>query len=196
MSGKIYTRTGDLGKTRLVDGSQVEKSNSRLECYGTLDELNSCLGLARSEIEKQFKKPNATITADLSALDLSLANIQNSLFSVGSRLACEDAKIRASLPTIAESAITDLEKKMDQMSERLPALREFIIPGGTELSSRLHLARTICRRAERSMTLLLENGDYQLDYKYVNRLSDYLFITARFTNLLFGKDDVTWKKPQ
>ncbi|MGE0631975.1 MAG: cob(I)yrinic acid a,c-diamide adenosyltransferase [Pseudobdellovibrionaceae bacterium] len=194
-SGKIYTKTGDQGKTRLVDGTQVPKSHPRLESYGTLDELNSCLGLVRAELEKQFKKPNNSHTAKFSEMDSFLDRVQNDLFSVGSRLACEDTKILASLPTISESAIADLEKQMDGMSEKLPALKEFILPGGTELSARLHMARTICRRAERNMTTLLDNSGYQLDFKYVNRLSDYLFIAARFANSLFGKDDVTWKKP-
>lgn len=193
-ASKIYTRTGDAGQTRLVGGSQVQKSHPRLESYGTLDELNSHLGLIRCEIEKQFRKTSTEIGEQLNELDGSLVRIQNELFSVGSRLACEDEKMRESLPSLHGDSIERLEKAMDRMNEKLPALREFILPGGCELAARFHVARTVCRRSERHMADLLADRGYAVDFRYVNRLSDYLFMAARFANFLMGKNDVTWKK--
>lgn len=165
---KIYTRTGDDGTTGLIGGTRVKKYNLRLEAYGTIDELNSYIGVVRS------------LQSDTSA-DEILEKIQNKLFVIGANLATEDLSgvIRQQLPC-RESDVATLEKEIDRMNEVLPDLKNFVLPGGCQASAFCHVARTVCRRAERHIVELSEKSDVdQLLIKYVNRLSDYLFVLAR-----------------
>lgn len=184
---KIYTRKGDQGQTRLVGGCLVSKGDLRIESYGSVDELNSTLGVAIIDLQ---------VDTSLQPLALELNQIQNELFCIGSLLACEDEKLRATLPQIPADAIERLEKSIDQMTSTLPELRNFILPGGTRPSALLHVARTICRRAERNTVKLFENHpEVEIALMYLNRLSDYLFTASRFVNKQLGKNDQVWEKP-
>ncbi len=178
---KIYTKTGDEGSTSLVGGRRISKSHLRLECYGTVDELNSVIGCARS------LKPTKEV-------DDLLENFQNELFNAGSRLACTEAKLLETLPQVAATSIEQMEKSMDKWTAVLPALRNFILPGGHPIAAQLHLARTVCRRAERLIVRLKEDGESvdALSIKYFNRLSDTLFVLARYVNHLNKVEDVLW----
>lgn len=180
---KIYTKTGDDGTTGLIGGSRVRKCDARLECYGTVDELNAALGLAAVVLEGSLKE---AVTA-----------VQNDLFVIGSHLATPDAQgsSSASLPVLDDQIITHLEMQIDASEAQLPALRNFILPGGTEATARLHLARTICRRAERLLVdFSLDRPTSPIILTYLNRLSDWLFVHARLANHLSGVSDVVWKK--
>lgn len=168
---KIYTRTGDKGLTGLVGGQRVSKDSPRIWAYGTVDELNSAIGVARSL--KPDKKTDAI-----------LAGIQNDLFDLGAELA-------GASPMVRQARIDELEKLMDRCNAKLGALREFILPGGTPVAAQLHVARTICRRAERFCVRLQPGG---LVIPYLNRLSDALFVLARWANYKAGKKDVFWKR--
>ena len=178
---KIYTRTGDDGTTGLIGGSRVKKYNIRLEAYGTIDELNSYFGLIRSMQTDQ-------------RTDNILEIIQNKLFVIGANLATDESisLIKKQLPC----KLTDielLEMEMDQMNESLPELRNFILPGGCQASSFCHVARTVCRRAERHIVELSENKEVDPNLiKFVNRLSDYLFVLSRKINLDQNASEILW----
>jgi cob(I)alamin adenosyltransferase len=189
---KIYTKTGDKGSTRLVDGRECSKSDLRVETYGTVDELNSVLGVALAQIQSQ---------TSLKSLGDELWVLQNQLFTVGSHLACGKEETRKLLPEFSESWIADLEKQIDAHTEKLPPLKQFILPGGTLASAELHLARTVCRRAERMVVRLIEDEKdgaeiLQTALRYLNRLSDYLFTAARTANRLQNVPDQEWQKPK
>lgn len=201
---KIYTRNGDSGQTRLIGGSQISKADQRIEAYGTFDELNSVLGLCQQEAQNQMAK-----TPALQTLRQQILILQNELFNAGSLLACEKVEDLQKLPKLPESAVTRMEKDIDQMTADLPPLREFILPGGSMLACYLHLARTVCRRAERETVRFLDDNssgsisltqaattepDYSAIVIYLNRLSDYLFTAARWSNKTLGVNDHTWKK--
>ncbi len=193
---KIYTRTGDGGKTRLVGGSQVAKSDARLEAYGDVDELNSvlgvCLALGRAhEGAVLLHRPAYTTFLE------DLPRLQNHLFFIGSLLACEDDELRPKLPPLPTGAVKALEARIDEWTGHLAPLREFILPGGHLLASHLHVARTVCRRTERATARLLESlppGAHAEEMIYLNRLSDYLFTAARFVNSCLGEVDQVWRK--
>jgi ATP:cob(I)alamin adenosyltransferase len=183
---KIYTRTGDKGSTRLVDGSCVEKFNPRVEAYGTVDELNSYLGLVRSHVVE---------FTEIKSLDVVLEKIQNELFNVGSLLATEKDEVFKMLHPITPEQIEFLEKQIDQLTTQLPELRNFILPAGHVLASHLHVARTMCRRSERrSAEIAVVDERYSLTLQYLNRLSDYLFVAARWVNHQMNMPEVLWKK--
>ncbi|WP_373999431.1 cob(I)yrinic acid a,c-diamide adenosyltransferase [Bdellovibrio bacteriovorus] len=183
---KIYTRTGDKGTTRLVDGSCVEKFNPRVEAYGTVDELNSFIGVVRSAMAS---------APEVQALDQTLEKIQNELFNIGSLLATEKDEVFKMLPPITEEQIRHLEKQIDALTVELPELRNFILPAGHIVASHLHVARTSCRRSERrSAEIAVKDERYASALQYLNRLSDYLFVAARWVNLKTGHHDVLWKK--
>ena len=178
---KIYTRTGDDGTTGLIGGSRVKKHNIRLESYGTIDELNSYIGLIRS------------VQADKHT-DQVLEIIQNKLFVIGANLATDESidLIRKQLPC-KKTDIELLENEMDEMNNSLPELRNFILPGGGQASSICHVARTVCRRAERRIVELAENNEVDpLLIKFVNRLSDYLFVLSRKLNLDQKTPEILW----
>lgn len=175
---KIYTRTGDEGTTGLVSGQRVSKDSPRIWAYGTVDELNSAIGLARA-----FKPDKQT--------DAVLADIQNDLFNLGAEL----ATLGQSVTRIEQRRIDALEKLMDECNAKLGPLREFILPGGTPVGAQLHIARTICRRAERfCVRLSAKETIGTLVVPYLNRLSDALFVLARWTNRKAGKKDAFWRK--
>ena len=185
---KIYTKTGDKGTTRLVDGSCVEKFNPRVEAYGTVDEINSYLGVVRVGLQK---------TSELRSLDGVFEKIQNHLFNLGSLLACADAEIFKKLPPIEAAHVAMLENQIDALTADLAELKNFILPAGHEVAAHLHVARTLCRRSERrSAEVMVLDERYAVSLQYLNRLSDYLFVAARWANFKTGFADVAWKKSE
>jgi cob(I)alamin adenosyltransferase len=180
---KIYTKAGDQGKTSLIGGTRVPKSHIRIESYGTVDELNSFIGLLNDLVV------DAKINADLK-------EIQDRLFTVGSSLACDPEKESAlRIPDLKEEDILRLENAMDAMNEALAPMKSFIIPGGHQAISTAHIARCVCRRAERWCVNMQEEDLFveTLVIKYLNRLSDYLFTLARYIGHLNGVADLPWK---
>ncbi len=176
---KIYTKTGDQGETGLIGGDRVAKDHARIEAYGTVDELGALLGAARS----------AGATTELGA---QLEAIQNELFVIGSQLA--SPKENDKLPALGEGSIRQLETWIDEAEEKLPALKQFILPGGGPAGSMLHLARTVCRRAERRVHSLARETNLPGEIPvFLNRLSDYLFTAARLANQNDGVGDEPWK---
>jgi cob(I)alamin adenosyltransferase len=183
---KIYTKAGDKGKTSLIGGTRVAKSALRLEAYGTLDELNSFIGVVMTEIETLLGEGATSLLG-------TLTEIQNDLFSCASQLACEDVSLRSQLPNLREERVMHLEKLMDEYSLELKPLRHFILPGGSKPSAHTHVARTVARRAERLVVTLSEQVEIdELIIRYLNRLSDYLFVLARHLNHLARVDEPTW----
>jgi len=178
---KIYTKTGDTGETSLFDNTRVSKADPRVDAYGDVDEVNACLGVARA----------AGLAPDIAA---SLERIQQELFAVGARLADPSSRIAA---RVAKTAVTAadvewLEGEIDRLEADTPPLRRFILPGGSPAGARLHLARTVCRRAERRVVAL---GPEQVDpvvIVYLNRLSDLLFVMARAVNHRAGVPETEW----
>jgi cob(I)alamin adenosyltransferase len=180
---KIYTKAGDQGKTSLIGGTRVPKSHIRIESYGTVDELNSFIGLLNDLVV------DATINADLK-------EIQDRLFTVGSSLACDPEKESAlRIPDLKEEDILRLETAMDAMNEVLAPMKSFILPGGHQAISTAHIARCVCRRAERWCVNMQEEDLFVevLVIKYLNRLSDYLFTLARYIGHLNGVADLPWQ---
>ena len=180
---KIYTKAGDQGKTSLIGGTRVPKSHIRIESYGTVDELNSFIGLLNDLVD------DIKINADLK-------EIQDRLFTVGSSLACDPEKESAlRIPDLKEEDILRLENAMDAMNEVLAPMKSFIIPGGHQAISTAHIARCVCRRAERWCVNMQEEDLFveTLVIKYLNRLSDYLFTLARYIGHLNGVADLPWK---
>ena len=182
---KIYTRGGDKGETSLGDGSRVAKHDARVEAYGTVDEANAVIGLVRVEI--------VSATADEQALDAVLSHIQNDLFDLGADLCTpEDGRRAEGALRIVTSQVDWLETEIDKINDRLAPLGSFILPGGSPVAAKLHLARTVVRRAERCVTNLARSEVVNSEaVKYLNRLSDLLFVMSRATNNN-GTDDVLW----
>lgn len=183
MAFKIYTKTGDKGKTSLIGGTKVSKSHLRIESYGTTDELNSFIGL---------------VIDHLSDVDSSkmLREIQDRLFTIGSSLACDPEKETGmKIPDLKEADIELLETEIDRMDASLPPMKHFILPGGHVAVSTIHIARCVCRRAERNCVLMLEQEHFvdPLVIKYLNRLSDYLFMLARYSGHLLKVAEIPWK---
>lgn len=178
---KVYTRTGDAGTTALAGGQRVPKDSPRIAAFGTIDELNSLIGAAAA----------AGLTPELEA---PLAGIRNELFHVGSDLCTlEEDKAKFGVPRIDPRHVDALEELMDRLGEELPPLENFVLPGGSPGAAWLHVARTVCRRAERLLvTLAREEAIGEHVLRYVNRLSDALFVMARYENLKRGEADVLW----
>ena len=179
---KIYTKKGDNGKTSIIGQSKLNKHDTRIEAYGTIDELNSYIGLIRSYNDIKFK-------AHISQLEY----IQNSLFRIGALLATVSVKKDNSSLMILDYDIHKLESFIDDIEEWLPQLKSFILPGGHLWSSHVQVCRSICRRAERRITLL--NEIHLLDVniiKFINRLSDYLFVLSRYINIINNVDEIKW----
>ncbi|NOU59425.1 cob(I)yrinic acid a,c-diamide adenosyltransferase [Marinifilum caeruleilacunae] len=179
---KVYTKTGDKGTTGLIGGTRVPKYHARLEAYGTVDELNSYIGLIRSH---QLEEKTQEV----------LNAVQNKLFLIGSRLATDDEKsdLKQRL-NLSEDDILLLESEMDRMDEQLPELNNFVLPGGSTLNGFCHVARTVCRRAERRANQLSTEIDINpLLLKYLNRLSDYLFVLSRKVLLDVGATEIKWE---
>lgn len=182
---RIYTRRGDAGETSLVGGQRVPKDTLRIECYGTVDELNATLGMARvSSLEN----------GSLDVLSKALLRVQHELFNLGSILATRPADVHPKQPRISEAEITALEQEMDGMNIGLPTLRSFVLPGGSRINSELHLARTVCRRAERIAVTLSRQEEIPAEtVRYLNRLSDALFVWSRWANWKLGLEEVLWE---
>lgn len=183
MAFKIYTKTGDLGKTSLIGGTKVPKNNIRIDAYGTIDELNSFVGLTADQLNHEHSK-------------IILKEIQDRLFTIGSSLACDpDKESKLKIPDLKETDIELLEKEIDKMNDDLADMKSFILPGGHVAISTAHVTRCVCRRAERLCVNMQEHDLFvdPLVIKYLNRLSDYLFVLARFTGHLLGVEDIPWK---
>ncbi|MBI3138244.1 MAG: cob(I)yrinic acid a,c-diamide adenosyltransferase [Sphingobacteriales bacterium] len=183
MATRIYTKTGDRGSTSLIGGTRVSKSHLRIEAYGTVDELNSHIGLCRDLITDEASRS-------------SLREIQDRLFTIGSSLACDPAReSKMRLPDLNENDVEWLEKEMDRMDETLPEMKSFILPGGHPIVSQLHIARCVARRAERCC-VRLEPGEAETDLlilRYLNRLSDYLFMLSRYSGMQLKVAEIPWK---
>jgi cob(I)alamin adenosyltransferase len=177
---KIYTKGGDKGKTSLLGGKRVSKSDMRIEAYGTVDELNANIGLLKDyDISDHYK--------------VSLLKIQNDLFKIGSILACEVDPDQYNLSRIQDPDISEIEELIDEMEKELPVLKNFILPGGDLAVSQCHIARCVCRRSERLIVLLSEVEEIgEVIIRYLNRLSDYLFVLARKIGFDKGIKEINW----
>ncbi|MES2894341.1 MAG: cob(I)yrinic acid a,c-diamide adenosyltransferase [Bacteroidota bacterium] len=183
MATKIYTKTGDLGKTSLIGGTKVPKSHLRIETYGTTDELNSFIGLTADHVEDEHLKS-------------ILKETQDRLFTIGSSLACDPEKEPLmKIPDLKEEDIVLLETEIDAMNEKLAPMKFFILPGGHPAISTAHVARCVCRRAERLCVNMQEHDLFvdPLVIKYLNRLSDYLFVVSRYIAHLLNVPELAWK---
>jgi cob(I)alamin adenosyltransferase len=180
---KIYTKTGDRGTTGLFGGDRVQKVHPRIAAYGNIDELNATLGVVRAGYRGK---------ETFDEIDDTLGRIQNELFVLGADLATpEDAK--PAVPRTTTEMVTRLEQEIDVFTERMPGLTNFIVPGGSLTASALHVARTVCRRAERSVVDASVTEDLNPEVlRYINRLSDHLFVLARLANHVEGQNDVEW----
>jgi cob(I)alamin adenosyltransferase len=185
---KIYTKAGDHGETRLVGGQKVAKDSPRIECYGTVDELSSCLGLARAALEQPGAPAGA---AELAAV---LRRVQNELFNLGSELATLPEDLHPQQPVVQARHVTALEHEIDAWNEHLPSLESFILPGGGFVAAYLHLARTVCRRAERLAVGMADTEKLgEKVIPYLNRLSDALFVASRHASRLYGEAEPLWE---
>ncbi|MEO5682926.1 MAG: cob(I)yrinic acid a,c-diamide adenosyltransferase [Chitinophagaceae bacterium] len=183
MASKIYTKTGDRGSTSLIGGTKVPKSHLRIEAYGTVDELNAYIGLCRDLLSDEQSR---TI----------LLETQDRLFTVGAALACDPVKEpKMRIPDLKDSDVSLLENEMDRMNESVTPMKFFILPGGHHILSHLHIARCICRRAERCCVRLeQESLDVEpIIIQYINRLSDYLFVLGRYTGVQMKVEESAWK---
>ena|ERR1700761_9317839 len=182
MAFKIYTKTGDKGSTSLIGGVRVPKSHIRIESYGTIDELNSFIGMVND------------IAAN-AQINVWLKEVQDRLFTVGAVLATNpDKEVKMKLPDVHNTDVQWLEQRIDEMNEELPEMRSFILPGGNLASSTCHVARCVCRRAERLCVGMHEQEEYVPDIiiQYLNRLSDFLFVLARYLGHINGAEEVKW----
>jgi cob(I)alamin adenosyltransferase len=188
---RVYTKVGDGGTTRLVGGAEVSKDDLRIEAYGTVDELNAVLGLART-----FNQASLALAAR-DEVDRVLAAVQNDLFNVGADLATPAADRWPTLYRVDEPDIAKLEGWIDRLNDELPPLREFILPGGGPVGAFLHQARTVCRRAERRVVTLVR-ADAEVGFgvlRYLNRLSDLLFVLGRWAARAHDEPEYLWQKP-
>lgn len=183
MAFKIYTKTGDKGSTSLIGGVRVPKNHIRIESYGTVDELNSYLGMVHD-------------MANDARISEWIHEIQDRLFTIGSVLATNQEKeVKMKLPDVHEADVIFLEQKIDEMNETLPEMRSFILPGGNLASSTTHVARCVCRRAERICVGMQQEDEFvpELIVQYLNRLSDFLFVLARYIAHINGAEDMPWR---
>lgn len=180
---KIYTKTGDKGETGLIGGKRVSKAHIRIESYGTVDEMNSFIGMVS----------DLCCNDDISS---QLREIQDRLFTIGSVLATDTSKeVKMKLPDLNDDDVLWLEQQMDRMDETLPPMRSFILPGGQLAASTCHVARCVCRRAERLCVAMQEHNEYvpELVIRYLNRLSDYLFVLARYITQINHATEIPWR---
>ncbi len=182
---RVYTRGGDKGETSLIGGDRVSKADPRLECYGTVDEVNATLGLVRTALEQS--------NAGAHLLPI-IHRVQNELFNLGAELAAPEAALRAKLPRIEQRHVDGLERDIDGVNDDLPELKSFVLPGGGAASAAFHLARTVCRRCERLVVALgaAEDLGGELAVQYLNRLSDALFVWGRWCALKDGRSEPLW----
>jgi cob(I)alamin adenosyltransferase len=186
---RIYTRAGDKGQTRLVGGQSVAKDNERIDSYGTVDELNAFIGIARVTAEELASK-----APQLAKLAHILNRIQHELFNLGSILATLPEDVNPKQARVTAADIEQLEREIDEANAVLPALRSFVLPGGSRLDAELHVCRTVCRRAERGLVRLGRTQSVPEDAtRYLNRLSDALFVWSRWANHTLGIAEALWK---
>jgi cob(I)alamin adenosyltransferase len=184
---KVYTKVGDEGETYLIGGDKVLKNCNRVSAYGEVDELNSHIGSCISYINDNYDSHD-----DLVDFSLFLNVVQHELFNLGNMLATPTEKKSTNMPLVDKESLKLLEQKIDFYNNMLNPLKSFVLPGGHELSSRLHISRTVCRRCERKAVSLLEDGIDSMAISYLNRLSDMLFVASRWVNFLFNLNEVTW----
>tara|TARA_B100000945_G_C20359360_1_gene586336 strand:- start:399 stop:995 length:597 start_codon:yes stop_codon:yes gene_type:complete len=183
---KVYTRTGDSGQTRLVDGSKCYKDDLRVESYGTIDELNSCLGLCSELLIDENTKLFSEI------IDF-IYQVQNKLFNMGTQIAMPQTKQENDFPRLNASDVTGLENEIDKRNKDLSELTSFILPGGCKIAANLHIARNVCRRAERRLVSLHKNTPVEMvNLQYLNRLSDLLFVWSRYITISLNHDEKYW----
>jgi cob(I)alamin adenosyltransferase len=189
---RVYTRQGDNGETALVGGQRVPKDGTRLEAYGTVDELNSFLGAARATVNQlAVEEPRLVLLATI------LLRVQHELFNLGSILATLPEDVHPRQPRVTDAEIAQLETEMDLMNEDLPPLRSFILPGGSRLDAELHIGRTVCRRAERIVVALSRAESVPPEtVRYLNRLSDALFVWSRWAGHISGAPETLWEPNQ
>ena len=181
---RIYTRGGDLGETSLVNGRRVPKDDLKIEAYGTVDELNALIGQARV----------SALEGGLETLAAILLRVQHELFNLGSILATDPGKAHPSQPRVTADDVRQLEREIDEMNDDLPKLRSFVLPGGCRLDAEMHIARTVCRRAERILVALRREEEVDAaSLHYLNRLSDALFVWGRWACVKLGADEIVWQ---
>ena len=186
---RIYTRGGDSGETALASGERIPKDALRIECYGSVDELNSFVGLAC-----QTASELAAGTPQITELCETLLRVQHELFNLGSIMATMPEKVMPRQPRITDAEVSALESEIDRCAAVLPPLKSFVLPGGSRLNAELHVCRTVCRRAERlAVALAREGGVDQIAVRYLNRLSDALFVYSRWANHVLGVPEVLWQ---
>jgi cob(I)alamin adenosyltransferase len=187
---RVYTRTGDRGETALVGGTRVPKDAARIEAYGTVDELNAALGLARA-----FNAERLSEGEGHRWLDETLRRLQNELFDLGSELATPEDAVYEGMHRVGEAEVRELERLIDHCQKELPPLKSFVLPGGGRIGAALHQARTICRRAEREI-LRLSRAEPIAEWplRYVNRLSDLLFVLSRWVAKRLGEPEYLWER--
>ena len=183
---KVYTRTGDAGRTRLIGGEKRWKDDARVEAYGTVDELNSEIGLCRELLKEQKED-------QFSSLICFLKSVQNELFNLGSQLAAAEDRDTENLPQLSDDAISKLETEIDTVNESLSELTSFVLPGGSVINAQFHMARNVCRRAERRTVTLSRNETVVPEnIQYLNRLSDALFVWSRWVSHILGDTENFW----
>ena len=187
---KVYTRTGDSGKTRIIGGEEQWKDNARVEAYGTVDELNAFIGLCRELLKKTENKKFLSLIK-------FLKSVQNELFNLGTQLAMEEGVDTENMPQLSDDAISKLESEIDTANVSLSELTSFVLPGGSVINAQFHIARNVCRRAERRVVSLLkkENID-SVNIRYLNRLSDALFVWSRWVSNIIGDKENLWDPHQ
>jgi cob(I)alamin adenosyltransferase len=190
---RVYTKQGDAGSTRLVGGQQVPKDDLRIECYGTVDELNAFVGQARQTIEETVAAARERGPEALGLLGDTLLRVQHELFNLGSILATLPEDVHPRQPRVTEVEVARLEAEMDHCQGKLPTLRSFVLPGGTRLNADLHVCRTVCRRAERHAVALARASQVDpMVVQYLNRLSDAFFVWSRWASHLLAVDETLW----
>lgn len=187
---RVYTKTGDQGESRLVGGQRVQKDAARLEAYGTVDELSAFVGVARAQLVSHGAAPGGSA---LLALDAELIGVQHTLFNLGSLLATLDKDLRAEQARVTDADVTRLEKSIDRWGALLPPLTSFILAGSSPLSAAFHVARTVCRRAERrTVSLARQEALDHVAIRYLNRLSDALFVWGRAVDHALHREELLW----
>lgn len=178
---KIYTKTGDKGKTSLLSGTRVDKFQPRIDAYGTMDELNSWVGMVRDHMDDEKRKSE-------------LVSIQSQIFSMGSHMATEPGETKFPMPVLEDVWVSNLESAMDEMNDELPPLRSFILPGGHPAVSHCHVARTVCRRAERAVAFVASTEEVnEIITVFLNRLSDYFFVLSRWVSVQVNAEEIPWQ---
>ena len=194
---RVYTKQGDTGLTRLVGGQQVPKHDARIEAYGTVDELNAFVGVARETLVASLPSARPERKEALVALGATLKRVQHELFNLGSILATLPEDVHPKQPRVTAAEVALLEEEMDACQGELATLRSFVLPGGCRLNADLHVTRTVCRRAERLTVELAGTTSVDPDaVKYLNRLSDAFFVWSRWASLLLGAEELLWEPNQ